>query len=60
MKPGTRVLLDGSKPGTIVGEFNDYDGAGYDVDLDNGEKKWVQTWPSGSHRLIPITQEQNQ
>jgi hypothetical protein len=38
---GSRVLLDGH-PGTIVRSYDSIgEGRGYDVDLDNGEKRWV-------------------
>lgn len=38
---GARVLLDG-QPGTIVRSYDALgDEPGYDVDLDNGEQRWV-------------------
>ena len=37
---GARVLLDG-KPGTIVRSFDDVDGPGYDVDMDDGTHRWI-------------------
>jgi len=37
---GARVLLDG-KPGTIVRSYETTTERGYDVDLDDGEARWV-------------------
>jgi hypothetical protein len=47
---GDRVLLD-DKPGTISGIWDDDGCAGYDVKMDNGDHRWVMTFPSGAHRL---------
>jgi hypothetical protein len=53
-----RILLDG-KPGTVVRSYDalgDY--PGYDVDLDNGEHRWVSHQGSKT-RMVALPPEQD-
>jgi hypothetical protein len=54
---GARVLLDG-QPGTIVRSYVDEAEPGYDVDLDNGEARWV-SHRSSRNRLKDLPREQD-